>query len=96
MAKDYTRVRSASSPSMSSYGSKVNGSSKMAYSDKSSGRYASMPKMKRSEREVLKDGTQSPYVYPIETDTEKYDLGRMRYDSVGMKGYSRAAFEYDY
>lgn len=94
MAEDYTKVRSARNPSMSSYGSKV----KNSYGDygQKSDRYAGMPTMKKTEREVLKDGTHSPYVYPIETDTEKYDLGRMRYDSIGMKGYSRQAFEYDY
>lgn len=100
MAKDYTSVRSMRNPSMSSYGSKVKGSSKMGgggygYGQKSD-RYAGMPTMKKGEKEVLKDGTQSSYVYPLETDTEKYDLGRMRYDNIGMKGYARQAFEYDY
>ena len=58
-----------------------------------SDRYASMPK---GEMKELKDGTHSPFLYAIATDTQKYDLGRMRYDSIGMKGYSRQAFRYDY
>ena len=53
-------------------------------------------KMGRSERGMLKDGTQASGVYSIPTDTEKSDLGRMRYHSVGDKGYSRQAFDYDY
>lgn len=54
------------------------------------------PQMPRSEGKKLADNTQSPNVYPIETSTEKYDLDRMRYHSVGTKGYARQAFEYDY
>ena len=61
--------------------------------EKRNHRYASMP---RGELKELKDGTHSPYVYDIPTDTQKYDLGRMRYDSVGSKGYSKEAFRYDY
>lgn len=61
--------------------------------DKRSDRYAKMPK---GEMKELKDGTQANYVYGINTEAEKYDLGRLRYDTVGMKGYPRQAFEYDY
>ena len=53
-------------------------------------------RMPVGEMKELRDNTHSPYLYPIKTDTQKYDLSRMRYDSVGMKGYSRQAFDYDY
>ncbi len=98
MAEDYTKTRSSRNPSMSSYGGKPKRSSKMGYNNysdygKKSDRYAGMPK---GEMKELKDGTHSPYLYAITTETQKDDLGRMRYDSVGMKGYARQAFAYDY
>lgn len=62
-------------------------------SGKEEDRYSKMPK---GELMKLKDNTQAPSVYGIETDSEKYDLDRVRYDSVGTKGYPRQAFEYDY
>ena len=62
-------------------------------SDRDEDRYAKMPK---GEMRMLKDGKQAPTVYGIETDSEKYDMDRVRYDSVGTKGYPRQAFEYDY
>lgn len=57
------------------------------------GKQEKMPKMEKGK---LKDGRQAGEVYPIPTDSEKADLGRMRYHSVGNKGYPRQAFEYDY
>ena len=57
-------------------------------------RYAS--NLSKGEKEMLKDGKQAPSVYGIETDSEKYDMDRIRYDSVGMKGYPKQAFDYDY
>jgi hypothetical protein len=48
------------------------------------------------EKRMLKDNTQAGFVYGINTETEKYDMGRVRYDSVGMKGYAPQAFDYDY
>lgn len=56
-------------------------------------RYAKMPER---ERDSLKDGKQAPEVFGIDTDSEKYDMDRVRYDSVGTKGYPRQAFDYDY
>lgn len=56
-------------------------------------RYAQMGER---ERDSLKDGKQSPEVFKIDTDSEKYDMDRVRYDSVGTKGYPRQAFDYDY
>lgn len=53
-------------------------------------------KMPKVERSKLKDGAQASEVFDIPTDTEKSDLGRMRYHSVGTKGYARQAFQYDY
>ncbi len=35
-------------------------------------------------------------VYPIATDSEQYDMGKIRYDSVGTKGYPAQAFDYKY
>ena len=98
MAEDYTKSRSIESPHMNYNGMKSKRSSKMGYGGMepygyNTDNYQRMPKGKIKE---LKDNTQSKYVYDIDTDTEKYDLGRMRYDSVGMKGYSRQAFDYDY
>jgi hypothetical protein len=52
--------------------------------------------MPKKEMKMLADNTQSDYVYPIATDTEKTDMGRMRYHAVGDKGYARQAFDYDY
>lgn len=90
MAEDYTKVRS---------GQRMKRGSKMGYSsykDYGSGNDRYAKKMGRGEMKALKDGTQASHVYDIATDTEKEDLGRVRYDYVGMKGYSRQAFEYDY
>lgn len=56
-------------------------------------RYASPPK---GSAPKLKDGTQDGSVYGIPTNSEKYDMGRMKYDSVGSKGYPKQAFDYDY
>lgn len=56
-------------------------------------RYSNMPK---GEMMKLKDNTQASSVYGIDTDSEKYDMDRVRYDTVGTKGYPRQAFEYDY
>ena len=61
-----------------------------------SGKMEYGPKMGKGESGMLKDNKQASSVYPIETDTEKSDLGRMRYHSVGDKGYARQAFDYDY
>lgn len=61
---------------------------KKMYSDKYS--------MKGQEKKKLADNTQSDYVYPIATATQQEDMGRLRYNSVGDKGYSRQAFDYDY
>lgn len=44
----------------------------------------------------LKDGEQSGNVKYVSTDSEKYDMGRVRYDSVGTKGYPAEAWKYDY
>lgn len=60
------------------------------------GRREGNSKMSKKEMSSLKDNKQDGEVYSIPTDTEKYDLGRMRYHSVGTKGYPKQAFEYDY
>lgn len=44
----------------------------------------------------LKDNTQAGEVKKISTDSEKYDMGRMRYYSVGTKGYPAQAMDYEY
>ncbi len=90
MAEDYTKVRSGKRMKR---GSKVGSSSYKDYG-KRDDRYAKS--VSRGEMKELKDGTQAGHVYDIPTDTEKADMGRIRYDSVGMKGYSRQAFDYDY
>lgn len=56
-------------------------------------RYASPPK---GSAPKLKDGTQDGGVYGINTESEKYDIGKIRYHSVGSKGYPSQAFDYDY
>lgn len=53
-------------------------------------------KMEKRERDILEDGKQAPHVFSIPTDSEKEDLDRLRYESVGNKGYPREAFRYDY
>ena len=98
MAEDYTKSRSVANPHMGYKGMGGRGSSKKGYGGMqpygyNRDMYQRMPK---GEIKELKDNTHSPYLYEIKTDTQKYDLDRMRYDSVGMKGYSRKAFEYDY
>lgn len=52
--------------------------------------------MSKREMSSLKDNKQDGDVFSISTETEKYDLGRVRYHSVGTKGYPKQAFEYDY
>ena len=44
----------------------------------------------------LKDGTQASGVRSIPTDSEKYDMGRVKYESVGSKGYPAEAWNYEY
>ena len=44
----------------------------------------------------LKDNTQASGVKPIATNSEQYDMGRLRYESVGSKGYPAQAWDYDY
>jgi hypothetical protein len=45
---------------------------------------------------ALKDGAQAPTVKPINTNAGQYDLGRVKYNSVGSKGYPEQAFAYEY
>ncbi len=63
---------------------------------KVSSRMAPQFKAKMSESELLQDGKQSAHVYPIPTATERYDMGRMRYDNAGLRGYSKKAWDYMY
>jgi len=44
----------------------------------------------------LKDGTQASEVKMVPTDSEKYDMGRVREYSCGSKGYPAEAWKYDY
>ena len=44
----------------------------------------------------LKDGTQASEVKKMSTDTEKYDMGRIRPYSSGSKGYPAEAWNYKY
>jgi hypothetical protein len=48
--------------------------------------------MKSSGKVMGHDGK----VYSINTNSEQYDMGKIRYDSVGTKGYPRQAFDYQY
>lgn len=67
------------------------------YSSKSMGKsyskenYKYMKGMKGMNMKVMgHDGG----VYPINTMAEQYDMGKIRYDSVGTKGYPAQAFDY--
>lgn len=44
----------------------------------------------------LKDGTQASEVKNISTTSEQYDMGRIRYEHVGSKGYPAQAWDYKY
>lgn len=44
----------------------------------------------------LKDNTQASEVKQVSTNSEQYDMGRVRYESVGSKGYPAQAWDYDY
>ena len=41
----------------------------------------------------IKDNTQDGVVKNISTNSEKYDMGRCKYDSVGTKGYPSQAIQ---
>lgn len=57
----------------------------MAYSAGEKRRYNPPPE--------LKDNTHASKVYGIPTDSEKYDMGRMRYFSSGTRGYPAQAIQ---
>ena len=44
----------------------------------------------------LKDNTQAGNVKSVSTNSEQYDMGRVRYESVGSKGYPAEAWNYEY
>jgi hypothetical protein len=44
----------------------------------------------------LKDNTHASTVKYISTNSEKYDMGRIQYESIGSKGYPAEAWNYDY
>jgi hypothetical protein len=44
----------------------------------------------------LKDNTQAGDVKYVSTNSEQYDMGRVRYESVGSKGYPAEAWNYEY
>lgn len=44
----------------------------------------------------LKDGEQASGVKYVSTNSEQYDMGRVRYESVGSKGYPAEAWNYEY
>lgn len=44
----------------------------------------------------LKDGTQASKVYDINTDSEKQDIGRMKYQFQGFRGNPPEAYDYEY
>lgn len=48
--------------------------------------------MKSSGKVMGHDGA----VQSINTNSEQYDMSKIRWDSVGTKGYPRQAFDYKY
>jgi hypothetical protein len=44
----------------------------------------------------IKDNAQAPIVRDINTNSEQYDLGRVRKYSNGSRGYPAEAWNYDY
>jgi len=44
----------------------------------------------------LKDGTQASEVKNVSTNSEQYDMGRIREYSSGSKGYPAEAWNYEY
>lgn len=44
----------------------------------------------------LKDNTQASEVKKVPTDSEKYDMGRVKPYSSGSKGYPAEAWNYEY
>ena len=53
---------------------------------------------KESKRGVfnLKDNTQASEVKQVSTNSEKYDMGRIKEYSCGSKGYPAEAWNYEY
>lgn len=96
MAGMYTKTRSVESPHHMEYGERSGRSSAMKGKKPYGWDNDSYQRMPMGSIKELKDGTHSTYVSDIQTDTEKYDMGRMKYDSIGMKGYARQAYDYDY
>jgi len=96
MAENYTKIRSVENPAHMEYGERLGRTSMMKGKKPYGWDNDSYQRMPMGNVKELKDSTQSPYVYDIPTDTEKYDMGRMKYDSIGMKGYARQAYDYDY
>lgn len=44
----------------------------------------------------LEDGRQASEVRPINANSEQYDMDKIRWNSVGSKGYPSQAFDYEY
>ena len=91
------KYRSVESPQMD-YENRRKRNSKMGYDGMKpygwdTDKYQRLP---QSEIKQLRDNTQAPHMFDISTSTQKYDMGRVRYDSIGMKGYGSQAYDYDY
>ena len=55
-------------------------------------------RMSKGEKGVfgLRDNTHDGEVKKVPTDSEQYDMNRVRYYSVGTKGYPAEAMDYEY
>lgn len=60
-------------------------------------KYFARPKESRGAKGFnLKDNVQAGEMRHLSANSEQSDMGRMRYDSCGSKGYPSQAFAYDY
>jgi hypothetical protein len=84
MARDYEKMRGS-------------GRMEKSHDDYSKKSYGGMGGRKSYDMKWdLKDGAQASQVRSLPTMTEDDDMGRIRYDHVGSKGYAPEAFNYDY
>ena len=72
-------------------------SSKMqSYQDRRDESHGMKMSKEYGRMEDLKDGTHSSGLRSIPTNSEKYDMDRVKYESVGSKGYPAEAWNYEY
>ena len=71
-------------------------SKKQSYSDRRDESRGMRKSKDRGGAFNLKDGEQANTVKHVSTNSEKYDMGRIKYETVGSKGYPSQAWDYKY